>query len=83
MDVRGIPTKELCELYSRHLLSTSPNLTTIKNCQKELRKRGLKAALIYASVKFEFSDGVQDPIEIHVKDGVIKELWLKNEFLRF
>lgn len=79
MDIRGFSNKELCELYSKHILSNFPNVLIVSNCQKELKKRGLTITNIYASVTFEFLDGVQEPVEVQLRDGVIKELWLKTK----
>lgn len=79
MNIKNASNKELCELYSKHLLSNFPNVVVVKNCQKELKKRGLIITSIYASVTFEFLDGVQEPVEVRLRDGVIKELWLKTK----
>lgn len=78
MLIKTASDKELCKLYSKHLLSNFPSTIIIKNCQKELKKRGLTITNIYVSVNFEFLDG-KKPVEIRLRDGVIKELWLKTK----
>lgn len=78
MDMKNTSDEELCQLYSKHLLSNLPNMITIGKCANELRNRRLKVEEIHVSVKFSPLDGSTKPITIRLTDGVIKELWLRS-----